>query len=145
MTTTKPLPSPSELKRAADSQQGSLNSLREADRKLPALEDLKADPVIGKALKVTRENEDGSWEGTFSDDSPDKAVAKRYLAMLDGWRQADYWNGQQAQNQPEMADVHAAADERGRKRRGERPRIYWGRPKYRVRYDSQGVRHEERL
>lgn len=83
--------------------------------------------MIGRALKIRKENPDGTWEATMGDGTPDKAIARRFLAMTEEWRQRDYWNGQNHQHTHDMQEIAGLARERGERRRGVRRRRYFGR------------------
>ena len=98
--------------------------------------------MVGKALKNVTVNPDGSWTATLPDASADKAAALRLLEMTEESRSLDYDIGQNLQSQHDARDRFAAADERGRKRRGERPSIYWGRPSYRCKFLPDGTKVE---
>lgn len=98
--------------------------------------------MIGPALKDVKVNADGSWEAKLPDASQDKAAAMRLLEMTQEARSLDYDIGQNLQSQHDAIERFQASDERGRKRRGERPRIYWGRPSYRCKFLADGTKVE---
>lgn len=101
----------------------------------PGWDDLKRE--LGSALTITHET-DGTVRGSLDDHTPDKRHMRRFIQMTSEYRALDIEQGAINSCDPAVVERAAMSEEVGMKRRGERPRIRWGRPSSRTIFHADG-------